>query len=254
MAFLQRRRKCAQRAQIGETMAKSFELIIHYLPAIFRALPTTLSLLFVPVAVAIVFGFLLAWAKISKKRILKMLSGVFISFMRGTPMMVQVLLVFILVPTIAFNNGIDTSAWSPMVYALVAFSLNLSAFFAEIFRSAYLSLDYKQIEAAESLGMNPLQTFRRVIFPQGAVVALPNLTNMSLEQMKNTSIAAVIGVYDILARAQQLAKNNYGSGQMELYLTVGVIFWILGLIILMLSNMATRKLSKGSGSLVTGKA
>jgi L-cystine transport system permease protein len=235
-------------------MANSFEIIRHYLPALLQALPTTLYLLFVSVAAAIVFGFLLAWAKIGKNRVLKLLSSIYISFMRGTPMMVQVLLVFILVPSIAFDHGIDTSSWSPTIYALLAYSMNLSAFFAEIFRSAYLSLDYKQIEAAQSLGMSPVQTFMRVIFPQGAAVALPNLTNMSLEQMKNTSIAAVIGVYDILAKAQQLAKNNYGVGQMELYLTVGVIFWVMGLIILLLSNMATRKLNKGSNVLAGSKA
>ncbi len=235
-------------------MAKSLEIIIHYLPVLLRALPTTLYLLFVSVALAVIFGFLLAWGKTGKNKAVKALASIFISFMRGTPMMVQVLLVFILVPMIAFNNGIDTGSWSPMVYALAAYSLNLSAFFAEIFRSAYLSLDYKQIEAAQSLGMSETQTFFRVIFPQGAAVALPNLTNMSLEQMKNTSIAAVIGVYDILAKAQQLAKNNYGVGQMELYLTVGVIFWILGLLILFVSNLATRRLNKGNPALQTTKA
>lgn len=232
-------------------MANSLEIIVHYLPALLRALPTTLYLLFVSVALAVIIGFFLAWAKIGKNKILKVISSVFISFMRGTPMMVQILLVFILVPIIAYNNGVDTSAWSPMVYALVAYSLNLSAFFAEIFRSAYLSLDYKQIEAAHSLGMSDVQTFWRVVFPQGIAVALPNLTNMSLEQMKNTSIAAVIGVYDILAKAQQLAKNNYGVGQIQLYLTVGVIFWLLGLLILFLSNLATKRFNKGITTLQT---
>lgn len=235
-------------------MANSFEIIRHYLPALMRALPTTLYLLFVSVVMAVILGFFLAWAKIGKNHILRAIASIFISFMRGTPMMVQVLLVFILVPTIAYNNGIDTSAWNPTVYALVAYSLNLAAFFAEIFRSAYMALDYKQIEAAQSLGMSGVQTFFRVILPQGAVVALPNLTNMSLEQMKNTSIAAVIGVYDILARAQQLAKNNYGVGQMELYLTVGVIFWILGLIILAISHLVTKKLDKGNNVLQPNKA
>ena len=64
----------------------------------------------------------------------------------------------------------------------------------------------------------------------------------------------MIGVYDILAKAQQLAKNNYGVGQMELYLTVGVIFWILGLLILFVSNLATRRLNKGNPALQTTKA
>lgn len=101
--------------------------------------------------------------------------------------------------------------------------------------------------------MGPLQTFRRVILPQGAASALPNLTNMSLELMKNTSIAAVIGVYDILGKAQQLVKNNYGVGQLELYITVGVIFWIMGLLILFVSNLVTRRLNKGNPAMQTKK-
>ena len=227
-------------------MAKSFEIIWHYLPALLQALPTTLELLGISVLAAVILGFFLAWAKLGKNPVAKTLSSVFISFMRGTPMMVQVLLIFIWVPLIAYDNGIDTGSWDPMIYALIAYSLNLCAFFAEIFRSAYMAIDYRQIEAAQSLGMSRIQTFRRVILPQGAASALPNLTNMSLEQMKNTSIAAVIGVYDILGKAQQLAKNNYGVGQMELYVTVGVIFWIMGLLILLVSNLVTARLNKGN--------
>ena len=168
-------------------------------------------------------------------------------------MMVQLLLIFIWIPLICNDNGISTNTWDPIIYALISFSLNMAAFFAEIFRSAYIALDYKQIEAAQSLGMGPLQTFRRVILPQGAASALPNLTNMSLELMKNTSIAAVIGVYDILGKAQQLVKNNYGVGQLELYITAGVIFWIMGLLILFVSNLVTRRLNKGNPAMQTKK-
>lgn len=232
-------------------MASSFEIVWNYMPALMGAMPTTLYLLFGSVIVAVILGFLLAWAKMSKHIVARYLSSIYISFMRGTPMMVQILLIFILVPVIAYQNGIDTGGWNPSIYALIAYAMNLSAFFAEIFRSAYIGLDYKQIEAAQSLGMSNVQVFRRVILPQGAITALPNLTNMSLEQMKNISIASVIGVYDILGKATQLAKNNYGVGQMELYLTVGVIFWIMGLIILFISNRVTMHLSKEN--LVTPK-
>jgi His/Glu/Gln/Arg/opine family amino acid ABC transporter permease subunit len=224
---------------------ESIQIVIHYLPALLRALPTTLELLGLSVLIALFLGLLLAWGKISKNKPAKIFSSVFISFMRGTPMMVQVLLIFILIPTIAYQNGVDTSSWDPFMYALIAYSLNLSAFFAEIYRSAYNGMDYRQIEAAESLGMTKLQVFRRVTVPQGAVIALPNLTNMTLEQMKNTSIAAVIGVYDIVARAQQLARNNYGVGQMQLYLTVGLIFWGLCLLILFVMNKVTKRISRG---------
>lgn len=227
-------------------MTESFKIIWHYLPSLLQALPTTFYLLFVSVFIAAILGFFLAWAKVGKNRILKVLSSIFISFMRGTPMMVQILLIFIMIPVFAYDYGIDTGAWNPSIYAIIAFSLNMSAFFAEIFRSAYISLDYRQIEAAQSLGMGRIQVFQRVILPQGAATALPNMTNMSLELMKNTSIAAVIGVYDILGRASQLAKNNYGVGQMELYTTVAVLFWVIGLVILGISNRVTAKLNCGN--------
>lgn len=220
----------------------------HYFPALMKALPTTFSLLFVSVFFALILGFFLAWAKLCKNKFLKALASIFISFMRGTPMMVQILLIFILVPMIAFDHGIDTSSWNPQLYAIVAFALNEAAFFAEIFRSAYMSLDYGQLEAAESLGMNRFQVFHRVILPQSAASALPNTTNMTLELMKNTSIAAVIGVYDILGKATQLAKNNYGVGQFQLYIEVAIIFWIIGLIILAISNAMTAKLNRGNAS------
>lgn len=227
-------------------MKESMEILQRYLPVMIKALPTTFYLLFVSVLIALVLGFFLTWAKIGKNKILKALSSIFISFMRGTPMMIQILLIFILVPMLAYQNGVDTSSWNPTIYAIIAFSLNQTAFFAEIFRSAYMSLDFGQIEAAQSLGMNGFQVFRRVILPQGAASALPNATNMSLELMKNTSIAAVIGVYDILGQATQLSRNNYGVGTLELYLTVGVVFWVIGLVILALSNFATTRLNKGN--------
>jgi His/Glu/Gln/Arg/opine family amino acid ABC transporter permease subunit len=237
----------------GAAMSNSLEIVKRYLPALIQSLPTTLYMLVISVVIAAIFGFFLVWAKIGKNPILKTISGVFISFMRGTPMMVQLLLIFIGIPVVCNDIGIDISTWQPIIYALIAFSLNMSAFFAEIFRSAYIALDYKQIEAAQSLGMGPVQTFRRVILPQGAANALPNMTNMSLELMKNTSIAAVIGVYDILGKAQQLVKNNYGVGQLELYITVGVIFWILGLIILLISGIVTKRLNRGTMSMQTKK-
>lgn len=234
-------------------MNNSIDIVIKYLPALMQALPTTLNMLFISVLAAAIMGFFLAWAKISKNFLLNTLSGTFISFMRGTPMMVQLLLIFIWIPVVCSRNGINTGSWDPIVYALIAFSLNMAAFFAEIYRSAYNALDYRQIEAAESLGMNTLQVFLRVILPQGAATALPNFTNMSLELMKNTSIAAVIGVYDILGKAQQLAKNNYGVGQMELYIVVGILFWIIGLLILSVSNVFTRYLNKGNAVIAAKK-
>lgn len=217
-------------------MLKSLSLMQRYFPAMMKALPTTLIVLFLAVVIAFFLGILLAWGRIGKNKPANVFCYVLISFMRGTPMMVQLLLIFILVPMILYSMGVDTSSLKPAVYAVIAFSINEACFFAEIFRSAYMSIDNGQIEAATSLGMGRMQIFRRVILPQGAMAALPNTTNMIIELMKNTSIASVIGVYDILGKAQQLGKNNYGVGQLELYIEAGIIFWLLGLLILFVSG------------------
>ncbi|MBQ1916128.1 MAG: amino acid ABC transporter permease [Lachnospiraceae bacterium] len=216
----------------------------QYFPALMSALPATMQLLIISVVIALFLGLLLAWARLSKNMAASLISYVIISFMRGTPMMVQLLLIFILIPLIAYSNGIDTSSLSPSVYAIISFSINEACFFAEIFRSAYQSIDSGQMEAASSLGMGRMQIFRRVILPQGAIAALPNTSNMIIELMKNTSIASVIGVYDILGKAAQLGKNNYGRGQLELYIEAGIIFWILGLIILFISNLIQERISR----------
>ncbi|MDD6551725.1 MAG: amino acid ABC transporter permease [Lachnospiraceae bacterium] len=225
-------------------MLKSLKIMQQYFPALMSALPATMQLLIISVVIALFLGLLLAWARLSKNRAASLISYVIISFMRGTPMMVQLLLIFILIPLIAYSNGIDTSSLSPSVYAIISFSINEACFFAEIFRSAYQSIDSGQMEAASSLGMGRMQIFRRVILPQGAIAALPNTSNMIIELMKNTSIASVIGVYDILGKAAQLGKNNYGRGQLELYIEAGIMFWILGLIILFISNLIQERISR----------
>lgn len=225
-------------------MLKSLKIMQQYFPALMSALPATMQLLIISVVIALFLGLLLAWARLSKNMAASLISYVIISFMRGTPMMVQLLLIFILIPLIAYSNGIDTSSLSPSVYAIISFSINEACFFAEIFRSAYQSIDSGQMEAASSLGMGRMQIFRRVILPQGAIAALPNTSNMIIELMKNTSIASVIGVYDILGKAAQLGKNNYGRGQLELYIETGIMFWILGLIILFISNLIQERISR----------
>ncbi|MDD6428243.1 MAG: amino acid ABC transporter permease [Lachnospiraceae bacterium] len=225
-------------------MLKSIEVMRQYFPALMSALPATMELLLISVIIALFLGLLLAWGRLGKNKAANVISYVIISFMRGTPMMVQLLLVFILIPLVAYSNGIDTSSMNPSVYAIISFSINEACFFAEIFRSAYMSIDNGQIEAATSLGMGRMQIFRRVILPQGAIAALPNTSNMIIELMKNTSIASVIGVYDILGKAQQLGKNNYGRGQLELYIEAGIIFWILGLIILSITNLIQSHISR----------
>lgn len=223
----------------------SLKIIWENLPYLLKALPNTFFILFVSVAIAIVLGLLLTYMKIGKLKILKAIAGVYISFQRGTPMIAQILIVFIAAPMLLNSIGVNTSGLSNSVYAIIAFSMNEAAFFAEIFRSAYLAIEKGQIEAGQSIGMNRSQVFRRIILPQAAASALPNTTNMIIELMKNTSLGMAIGVVDLMGKANQLALNKYGVGQLEIFITAGIMYWIIGIIFIVISDFITKRLNKG---------
>ena len=230
------------------------EIMIKYLPYLIKALPNTFLMLFLSVFFAFLLGMLLTWQRLSKNKVVNGIAAVYISFMRGTPILVQLLIAFILVPMVLRNYGVNTGTWNNMVYAVFTFSLNEAAFFSEIFRSSYLAMDKGQVEAAYSLGMSGPQVFFRLIVPETAAIALPNTTNMIIELMKNTALGAAIGVYDVLAKAQQLALNNYGMGQQELFIEVSIMFWVIGLILMAISNRIVVRLNKGARAVSSQKA
>ena len=149
------------------------------------------------------------------------------------------------------DMGIVTIGWNNMIYAITAFSLNEAAFFAEIFRSAYLDIDKGQIEAGESIGMTRMQIFRRIILPQAAATALPNTTNMIIELMKYTSLGLAIGVVDMLGMAKQVSYNSYGIGQTEIFIVTGAVYWIMGVIMMTISNKLTKRLNRCNEPTIT---
>lgn len=232
---------------------EKIEFMISKLPVLLSALPETLSMLFISVFIAFALGMILTCGKLSKNIVLRVLSNIYISFMRGTPMVVQLLLAFILIPKTLNSAGIATNTWDNVVFAIISFSLNEAAFFAEIFRGAYLDIDKGQIEAGESMSMTRFQIFRRIIFPQAAAIALPNTMNMTIELMKNTSIGMAIGVVDVMGMAKQISYNAYGVGQTEIFIITGVIYWIMGMILSAISSTLTERLNRCNSPMVVEK-
>lgn len=232
---------------------QDLEFMIEKVPILLNALPATLKILAISVGIALIIGIILTYAKLSKNRIVRSLAALYISFMRGTPMIVQILLSFIGIPLILGALGISTQGWDNMIYAIFSFSLNEAAFYAEIFRSAYLDIDKGQIEAGESIGMTKFQIFRRIIFPQAAASALPNTTNMTIELMKNTSLGMAIGVVDIMGMAKQVSYNSYGVGQTQIFIVVAFLYWILGLIFMVISSLVTKRLNRCNDPIIRKK-
>lgn len=224
---------------------ENIRIIIASIPKLLTVVPISLAILAVSVAIGSVIGLGLTLVRLGNHPFPKLLASIYISFMRGTPLLIQLFLAFFGIPAVLKQFGVTTSGWQNEIFAVIAFSLNLGAFLSEIFRSAYLSVDRGQIEAAHSIGMNDQQTLVRVIFPQALLVALPNMSNMIIDLLKNTSLAFSIGVVDIMGKGSQLAAAAFGVGQLGIFLSVALLYIIICTIMEKGFHLLERSLSKG---------
>jgi polar amino acid transport system permease protein len=221
-------------------------LVFTQIPRVLEALPVTLGLTVLSLICGLVIGLGVAVIKIGKIPVLRELSRFYVSVTRGTPVIVQLYLTYFGIPLILkyinYYNGtsFNINAVPPIVFALVALSLNQGAYSSETIRAAILSVDKGQIEAAHSLGMTTAQLLRRIVIPQAFIVALPSLGNSLIALLKETSLAFVCSVVDITARGKILAGASYRF--FESYCSVAIIYWVLTLMVEQAVRYAERRL------------
>lgn len=213
----------------------SLRAVFEAIPGILQNLPITLLL----TAGGAVFGILLAMVfavvKINRVKVLYPIQAFFVSFLRGTPLLVQLMLTYFGIPLLlkAINQKYGTSFnindIPASVFAIVAFAFNEAAYASETIRAAILSVDPGEIEAARSLGMTNKQVYMRVIIPNAAVVATPSLINSLIGLTKGTSLAFSAGVVEIFAKAQAIAGADYRY--FERFISVSLIYWAVNILI-----------------------
>ena len=213
----------------------SLRAVFEAIPGILQNLPITLLL----TAGGAVFGILLAMVfavvKINRVKVLYPIQAFFVSFLRGTPLLVQLMLTYFGIPLLlkAINQQYGTSFnindIPASVFAIVAFAFNEAAYASETIRAAILSVDPGEIEAARSLGMTNKQVYMRVIIPNAAVVATPSLINSLIGLTKGTSLAFSAGVVEIFAKAQAIAGADYRY--LERFISVSLIYWAVNILI-----------------------
>ena len=162
----------------------------------------TLSLFFITLVISLPLGLVLALARISKWRSLSTAVNGYIWLMRGTPLMLQLLFVYFALPFVPVI-GIRLPDFPA---AVVAFALNYAAYFAEIFRAGIQSVDRGQYESSKALGLNYLQTLRRIVLPQMVRRVLPPMSNETITLVKDTSLIYVLALNDILRMEKRYAK------------------------------------------------
>lgn len=196
----------------------NLELAIESFPYVMQGIWYTLYISFVSMIVGLILGFFLALGRTSNNLLFKSISRIYISFMRGTPILVFLFILYFGLPIVGIKFSAVTSA-------LIGFSLHCAAYIAEINRSALSSVDHGQWEASEALGFSYWQTMKGIIIPQATRIALPPLTNVFLDIIKATSLAAVITVPELLQHAKIVGGREFDY--MTMYLLVALIYWAL---------------------------
>lgn len=228
--------------------AIDFEFALKYAPDVLKGVPATLGIALFAMMLGLIFGLFIALCRIYKVPVLNRIAVVYISFIRGTPLIVQLYVFFygfpLLVEIINKKQGwnFDTSYISPLIYALIAYTINTSAYQAETFRASINAVSIGQIEAAYSVGMTTTQSFLRIILPQAFLIALPNLGNIFIGLIKATSLAFAVKVVEIMAISKIIANDGYRY--LEMYFLAAAVYWVLCFLFEVLFSLLERRLNR----------
>ena len=202
----------------SEKMIIDISLILKSIPYVLSGLPYTLGIALLSFTIGNLFGIVLAFMRMSDKAWLKYPARVYISIMRGVPMLVVLFILYFGLPYF----GIQLPA---LLCAFIGFSSVSSAYIAEIFRSAIGAVDKGQWEAARSLGLPQKSVIRRIILPQAMRIAVAPLGNVIIDMVKSSSLAAMITVPDIFQNAKIIGGREYDY--MSMYILIAFIYWLL---------------------------
>lgn len=199
----------------------NLEYMWGLLPVLLRYLPLTLQMATIAMVFALILACLMAVIRVSKVPLLNGLAMLFISFFRGTPLLVQLFLFYYglpqLVEALVSINGVTA--------AVLGLTLHFSAYMAESIRAAIVGIDRSQTEAALSIGMTQSQLMRRIILPQATRVATPTLMNYFIYMIKATSLAFTLGVTELMGATQKEAAGSFLY--LEAFLLVALIYWAI---------------------------
>lgn len=208
------------------------DLINDIAPALISGLGTTIKLFLIIFFLTIPLGFLVACIRIYSPKLISWIIQLYIYVMRGTPLLLQLMIVFFGLPLIGITFDRFTAA-------IIAFALNYTAYYAEIFRGGILSIPDGQFEAIRVLGIGKIQGFRRIIIPQVLRTVLPSVGNEVISLVKDTSLVYILGLGELL-RAGQIAANTYAS--LLPFVAVGIIYLLITGILTILLMLIEKKI------------
>jgi glutamine transport system permease protein len=211
-----------------------FKVVINNLPDFLSGALVTIEITALSVALGMVIGLFAGLMKLSKSKILYAVATAYIDFFRGTPLFVQILLLYFGILPMIFDNG-------PFSSAIIACSLNSGAYIAEIVRAGIQAVDKGQMEAARSLGMNNQKAMRYVILPQAFKIVIPPLINEFIALLKDTSLLSMIAAAELTYRADLVFATTYEATWV--WGSVAVIYFIITKMLSIFGDMVERRLA-----------
>lgn len=199
------------------------------------ALSFSITLAAVSFVIGLMLAVLTALARLSQSKALRGIARAYVSIIRGTPLLVQLFIIFFGLPSIGIT--ID-----PFPSAVIGFSLSVGAYGSEIVRAAILSISKGQWEAAYSLGMSYRLALQRIILPQAARVSVPPLSNSFISLVKDTSLAAVILVPEMFRKAQEITASTYEP--LLVYSEAALIYWLICLVLSIIQDRIEQRLDR----------
>jgi len=216
---------------------KAFTLLVKHAPTFIKALGVTLQITAVSLAVATALGIVFGLCKISKIGPLVWIANAYLSVIRGTPLLVQILFIYFGLP-MAFGFR-----WTLITAGYVIMSLNAGAYMTELIRGGIEAVEAGQMEAARSLGLSYGQAMAKVVLPQAMRMMLPSIINQFIVTLKDTSLLSAIGLRELTQNTKIIVANNMEAFAM--YFIVGLYYWIVVNILSVVSSVVEKRTKYG---------
>ncbi len=219
--------------------------ILRHYRIVLEGVPVTIGVSLVSILFATILALFGALGRLSNNSIAQGITGLYVSVIRGTPLLIQIYVIYLGLPQIGQQlvaAGYPTLGnlftLSALQSGILALSLNYGAYMTEIFRAGIQSIAFGQREAAISIGMTPWQTLRRVILPQAVRIIIPDIGNQFIAMQKDSALVSIMGIWEITFRANRFARKD--TKFMEMFLLAAALYWILTIISSWLENLERR--------------
>lgn len=220
--------------------------IIKALLGILPYIGVTAAVVVLTSLLGVIGGLLLLRCRMSRRLPVRWMAEGIVAFMRCTPSIVMLFIVFYGVPKAAMVwFGVDINFAPKIVFVVIALSLLYASSLAEIFRASYTTVGRGQYEAALCAGLAPWQAVTRIVGPQALVIALPNLGNSLTSLLKEGSLAYTIGLIDMMGAGNLIISRNYGARALETYIALAAIYWMLTALIERCFGILEKRLNRG---------